>query len=278
MDLYLSLFGVTVCGIAMIVVLTMQSSQSKNKLTKGLGLLKELRILLSVTQQHRGLTTGYINGDKSLLPRIHSIHSHTQALILALNNNSEWLRKNTNWKQLTLHWNEIAANIDNASTNSNLYEHNKLIQNLLYLIDDCAARYQLYSLKDGKNRSIQYLWKDLLNMTEYIGQTRAIGTGCLAAHHCSSVERIRLLYLTQELGQLSDKEISNKLALPSFIQMVESNVMSDAPTLSATEYFDQATVVMSAVFERFDQGIERCMTEQVRKQSEAMPRQVSAIS
>ncbi|MEZ8823533.1 hypothetical protein AB6E04_04170 [Vibrio amylolyticus] len=278
MDLYLTLFGTTACGIAMAFVLTIQSSRSKNKLAKGLRLLKELRVLLSVTQQHRGLTTGYINGDKSLLPRIHSIHSHSQALILGLNDSSEWLRKNTNWKQLIFHWNEIASNIDSASTNSNLYEHNKLIQNLLYLIDDCAARYQLYSLKDGKNRSIQYLWKDLLSMTEYIGQTRAIGTGCLAANHCSSVERIRLLYLIQELAQLSNKEIASKLTLPSFIQMVEAEVMSHSQTLSATEYFDRATVVMSAVFDRFDQGIEHCLIEQVTKQNNAIPRQVSAIS
>ncbi|WP_156491858.1 MULTISPECIES: hypothetical protein [unclassified Oleiphilus] len=62
---------------------------------------------------------------------------------------------------------------------NNIEQHNRLIINLLYLIENQAESY-LPMLSFGRDSGLDVIWKELLETIEAIGQTRAIGMGVVS--------------------------------------------------------------------------------------------------
>lgn len=230
-------------------------SQKKysNKLAQGLAWLQAFRQLLSLIQQHRGTTNGFLCGDQELKKRIQPLQSSINHKITELEKLGGWIDSSESWRSIEDHWQRLSNNYNNLTSANNFEQHTKLILNLLYLIDDCAEQHYLYEIKDTQQRSIRYLWQKLLVTSENIGQARALGTGVAAAGLCSSVDRIRLSYLHQAIKGVVDKQsVSKSEAVTHLLDFIEKNVMIESPTVSANDYFEVATQALEEVLSSFD--------------------------
>ncbi|MBW8190456.1 nitrate- and nitrite sensing domain-containing protein [Neiella marina] len=233
--------------------------QSQQRYLTGISWLQQLRLLLTAVQQHRGLTNGFLNGDSKAKARIAEQQRIINAQINTLNRLGKWSHQNERWLSIQDHWERLASNYINQQASYALEQHNRLVLNLLYLIEDCAEQHHLQELYLTSNKSADELWKATLFNAEYIGQARALGTGVAAAHHCSSVARIRLKYIHSQLDsycrQANDSNINEKLR-PLLISL-ESDIMVAHPAINPLDYFSLATNALEAVVEVFDRGLEQ---------------------
>ncbi|USD67822.1 hypothetical protein [Vibrio sp. SCSIO 43136] len=237
-----------------LVTLVLLNRHSKSKELKqfeqGLNCLLLYRQLLGLIQQHRGLSNGVLCGDNELQKRISPLQGDIQRLVQRINHNHAWLAKQENWLAISEHWQRLSKSFTEQTASNNLQQHNKLIANVLFLIDDIAEQHRLYELKDKDNRSIRYLWQDLLVTAENIGQARAIGTGVAAAQTCTSVDRIRLSYLHQAIERVSTGNKTAKL-----LDTIQQEVILDQPLVKAQAYFELATQALEEVFNDFDASL-----------------------
>lgn len=256
LPLYVLLGSLLTLLISLTLLHVQFKKRNQKRLALGLSWLHEFRLLLTVVQQHRGLTNGYLCGDIALLERITplqvNINQQNKQLITACS----WLQDNPNWQGIESHWQRLSAGFKQLSSINNLEQHNKLITNLLYLIDDCAEQHRLYEIKDEQQRSIRYLWQELLVTAENIGQARALGTGVAASGACSSVERIRLSYLHQAIKNVPYPEPKTDAAIKDLLELIQTKIIVDQPSVSAKYYFDAATVALETVFQQFDSRLE----------------------
>ncbi|MCK2151300.1 MULTISPECIES: nitrate- and nitrite sensing domain-containing protein [Marinobacter] len=233
---------------------------------EGLLLLKGLRQLLEHLQQHRGLSTGYLGGDHSLKLKV----DQTQAAIRAdlSNLDASSLACHDRWEAFTDHWSRLERSALSLPVNDNIKQHNQLIANMLQLIEDIAAQYNLLFVTHPGD-GVSTLWRELLYTTEWLGQARALGTGIAAAGQSTGVERIRLGFLCERIQALSsiahtDLKGHNQSGLRSLqeagqtvsmlLSVIETEFLSAAaPKLAATAYFEQATKAISAQFAVVDE-------------------------
>lgn len=229
--------------------------------TRGLKTLEQFRHQLSAIQQHRGLMNGYLNGDTSLSIRLRPLKIEIHNSFETLNRENNWLNDNEEWASIHDHWQRLAKSADELSHHNSFEQHSKLIANLLYVMDDYAQAHTLYEIKDKQQQSIRYIWQDLLQKVEYIGQARAIGTGVLAAGHCSSVERIRIRYLSQTLEEYDNNQYVNFKSLKPLLTLIEQEVLIERPVYSPSRYFDAATLALNELFEVFDKKLDELAIE-----------------
>ena len=231
---------------------------------EGLAQLKGLRQLLEHLQQHRGLSTGYLGGDHSLIRKVEQARATIRS---DLNNlDASGLAEHDRWVSLTDHWSRLEHTALSLPVGDNLKQHNQLIANLLQLIEDIAARYQLLFVNHPGD-GVGTLWRELLYTTEWLGQARALGTGIAAAGQSTGVERIRLSFLCERIQALSyvaHSKLQDQGRLQSLqeasrtvgtlLSVIEGEFLSEAaPKLPATAYFDQATQAIGAQFAVVDE-------------------------
>lgn len=253
--------AIAVFALVIVVIALTSSRQAKRQTQQryldGIAWLQQLRILLTTVQQHRGLTNGYLNGDTSSKPRIAEQQRAIVAQINKLNQQGKWIDKNERWLGIRDHWSRLSSNYINHQPSYALEQHNRLVLNVLYLIEDCAEQHHLQELYLSNSKSAEELWKATLFNAEYIGQARALGTGVAAAHHCSSVARIRLKYIHSQLDnyrlKAGNRQINEKLQ--PLLNSLEHEIMSASPSIKPLDYFALATEALESVVQGFDQGL-----------------------
>ncbi|MBD1390431.1 nitrate- and nitrite sensing domain-containing protein [Neiella sp. HB171785] len=264
MDNYLNIVLVVLAVSALLAVVVWFSNyrirqQTNMRYQQGIDWLQQLRELLTAVQQHRGLTNGYLNGDESAKIRIAELQRQIGQAIAKLNQQGPWIQRSERWKSIQDHWARLSTNYINHQASYALEQHNRLVLNVLHLIEDCAEQHHLQELQLAANQPAEELWKSTLFNAEYIGQARALGTGVAASAHCSSVERIRLKYLHSKLEeyQLSVATSQIKGKLSPLLSSIETNVMVSHPSIQPSAYFALATEALDSVIVGFDQGLEQ---------------------
>lgn len=144
-------------------------------------------------------------------------------------------------------------------------QHNRLIKNILVLVDDIALTHHLHR-GAGFKASI---WRDLLTLAEYVGQARAAGTALTAkdtnwGDSAFSQARRDLQRLDQEIiatldmprcrGALDDDILQSILDLLTYI---DRQILAEGPLVSAPEFYKIATITLDQLYERFDQELTR---------------------
>ena len=221
----------------------------------GIEYIKALRGILAAIQQHRGLTTGYINGNREAAADIEKLSARITRQIRELQERSVWIDTNVKWNSLSDHWQRLSGAYRQGDADNNFKQHNILIANLLYLIEDLADAHHLSKMGGG---ALDTDWRYLLSIAEYIGQARALGTGVAARGECNSVMRIQLNHLRNKIAgaievnwpEPSRKEITNLLLT------IEQKLVVETPGISPRDYFDLANRCIDHVLEQFDQQID----------------------
>jgi len=239
-----------------------KKSQLIKKQKLGLKWLCLLRNLLAHIQQHRGLSSGYLNGGKELLKEIQPLHVIITREISDISSIGNWMENNSEWIDIIKHWKRISENYINNTAKNNLLQHNSLIQNILYLIDDMALEHSLQLLLTTDKKPLHYIWRELLYAAECIGQARAIGTGVTASGTCDSISRIRLNYLCQQV-ETKTSALNQELAfftpekneISYLLNCIDKNVTREVPDIKSTEFFEIASRALNSLYDQYDEII-----------------------
>ena len=239
-----------------IVSLSRKKRQAALLFTQGVEYIKLMRGLLTFMQQHRGLTTGFINGNFSAQPDIERIAIKIKRIISELDDAGEWLQSNVKWASLIDHWDRLKEFYLQEDADKNFKQHNILIANLLYLIDDIAEEHHLSKITGDV---MDTDWRYLLSIAEYIGQARALGTGVAAKGECSNVLRVQLNHLHNKISSSVDASWPEKsrVEIQQLLSCIETQLVIDYPSIQANDYFSLATRCIDHVLEQFDRQIER---------------------
>jgi hypothetical protein len=260
---------VGICAVILfIAVLTFSLHKQRIRYRKrrqavGLCWLQCLRALLACVQRHRGLTTGYLNGSTGLKNEIESLQQEATQNIRDIVAIDPWMESNDRWMAIIQHWARIAGRFEKNSANNNLDQHQALIQNILYLIDDMAQDHDLLLLRSRDNKPLHLSWRELLSAAEYIGQARALGMGVTAAAHCNSVSRIKLKYLCRKITENTARVWSeikplkdSEKKVEAILTCISQQIINEKPSISSADYFLLASLALDSLHEQYDNIIE----------------------
>lgn len=258
----LVLSGACVLGFFLFVVTRNRKQLRTARQILGLQLLASLRIVLAHIQQHRGLTNGYLHGNSASAGDIQQLQNEVSrnfASIAAIDNSIEG---NELWQGITQHWARLAGKYKKIERENNLAQHNQLIKNMLYLIDDVAQNCDLLMLRNGQKKPLHHYWRGLLAAAEYIGQARAIGTGVAAAGRCDKISRQRLNYLCRQIeintGELwleAGSGVSEPEEISHLLECINQQLLCETPTINPGDYFALATAAIDRLLDQFDRLI-----------------------
>ncbi|OZY85809.1 hypothetical protein CBP51_01820 [Cellvibrio mixtus] len=242
--------------VLLIVSLQRRRRQASKLFVQGIGYIKILRSLLTYIQQHRGLTTGFINGNSAAKQDIEALEQKIKYTMGDVAAAGEWMRNNVKWSSLVDHWSRLSVLYLQGDADKNFKQHNVLIANLLYLIDDVA---DVHHLTKVTGDAMDTDWRYLLSIAEYIGQARALGTGVAAKGECSSVLRIQLNHLRNKIASSIDTTWpeQSRTEIHHLLHCIETQLVVDRPSIQAADYFKLATRCIEHVLNQFDRQVDR---------------------
>jgi len=117
------LIAASLSALAVIVVAIRKPWQNPARRAEGLHLLKGLRQLLEHLQQNRGLSTGYLGGDRSLKPKVDQTRASIRADLHNLDASS--LSCHERWVSFTDHWSRLEGSALTLPVSDNIKQHNQ---------------------------------------------------------------------------------------------------------------------------------------------------------
>jgi len=211
---------IIVVGLFIIIAFSIRvakRSKIKKSQLQGITYITQLKPLISLVQQHRGLTSAWLNGDENVKPKLVNLQNEIKQVIHLLNKTD--LQANERWMSFYDHWQRMLEFKIKPSVSNSFDQHCSLIKNLSYLLEDTSETYFLTSEHHKGFPNIGYTWRELIVLTENIGQARAIGTGV-------SVQKQKI----QELTLVIAKELVNSTDI----------------TIESQDYFSMASNTISA--------------------------------
>lgn len=274
MNIYLVILGlciVSTLAISLIYLkryLTRKQQKHTHSNIRQLALLREL---IAALQRHRGLSNVVLGGDKSMIQDLTKVCRQVDELILKAQQFDTTHRKA--WEGLFDHWSRL-RNIGSRDQKNNLQQHNQMICNSIFLIEDVANEIDL----SGGRPELSYLpciWSEVIQAAEWAGQARAIGAGIAAAGVSSAEQRIRMQFLYLKIEQLSrqafsslrhhaathpqvnrfDIQASEKI-ITEFLACIQQDILgATTPTIDAKTYFQKATQSVDALLALVDAAL-----------------------
>lgn len=216
--------------------------------------LLHLKKLLSYFQYHRGLSYSYLNGQHSAASEI----IEKQRLIaqelpsLALLARHPHLAEH--WQALLDHWRRLQVNNLTLATEENLAQHNRLINTLLYLIED-LTELNAWNNQDHRNGLGSIM--AILHTTEWLGQARALGSGMIAANRFGQTEQGQMGFIQGKLQDCLQMHSSNHDSLDKLLALSQhiSSHFIEQPALNelnGSQYFNMASEVIDCYMAELD--------------------------
>lgn len=243
---------------------------------KGLQYSTTIITLIRDIQQHRGLSSSYLGGNAEIKDKISEKQGDIKVSLSTIdditNKYGEEFNTTSTWNSIKDQWVELESEIFDLSLSIAIEKHNKLILRLLDFNADIADASNLILESKLEKFYLSNLIIDKLPMiTEYMGQTRALGSGVAGKKSLTNGERIKLLYLTQSIStnisstdrileiiyrdndKIKDRlgNTTNLLLQSStkLVDMVNTELLSkENITMDSSKYYDFATSVIDDVY------------------------------
>lgn len=233
----------------------------------GLLAIRRLKQLLDAVQTHRGLVNMQRNGATGVQRRINAQQAEVTRLQGSIDQETpSQVLLGSRWPRIGRYWHDVVNTLPELSADESFTKHSALIRQLLFLIQDVADHSRLSELPasvvPGGGDAVRTLVVTLPGMAEHIGQARALGAGVAAARQCSSVARIRLRFLRQQVadafehlrGAASDAGPTAAKAVQALVTGLDEHLITPSqPAISADRYFEVATEALTAIYLEFDQ-------------------------
>ncbi|WP_432454585.1 MULTISPECIES: nitrate- and nitrite sensing domain-containing protein [unclassified Agarivorans] len=269
----ISVLSIIALGLSLSWLLGKQHSQQQYA---GLNTLKQLKNLLVALQKHRGLSSAILKGntqaEAELATQQQQIRRYQSTLC-----EDQFIAEQARWDSFSQHWQSLQHSWQNNNLENNIAQHSLMIKNLLFLAQDLAGFYSLANLSK-QHKNIDFLWFELLETAESIGQARALGSGLAAANQSSSVERIRLAFLHNKIAQIDAHSLNHfadsfipqdpsyQPLLEKLLQTIQLELINKPrPTINVADYFQQASAVLDGLYQLFDAGIAHLEANQTTK-------------
>ena len=247
---------------------------------QGLAYLKIARLPIEHIQQHRGMTSAYLNGNKNFHDRILKkrvdVEKHLASLEGIDKELGGSLSTGNRMQEILSQWKTIKANSLSSAPGDNIKAHSALIADVLNLMGRVADTSEItldptldsYYLGDA-------LVNRLTNLTENMGKARAVGSGAAAAGKFSPAAYTKLAVLAENIKNYNN-DLSKGLAAvfdynPELKKVLGSQVQANndainkmesmlhedlldigAITVSSDTVFGTATQAISKTYGLFD--------------------------
>lgn len=234
-------------------------------------LLRPLAHQVQLTQQHRGLSAGVLNGNTAMQDKLMAKQAEVEAAVAAVSQTEARLRPmlglGDDWMSIRQEWERLRADSMRLSSSENFAAHGALIGH--------ALRYQATVADAGVLTGdpdidtfylIDSLVRRLPEMLERLGQTRAKGTGTLARKEMSEQERIEFAVHVSMLQRALDNLDSNCVkigkaaphladrlaafkneltqATSEIIALVKDDILTERFSTTPEAYSDKATAAI----------------------------------
>lgn len=222
--------------------------------------------LLALLQQHRGLSSAWLAGDRAFESRMLERRRDIDALFVDLapfaERESTALRPCLTSNDLTLfrfRFRALVEALERGSVEQNIALHSHLIERLLdWLADLGEARIELASAGGLAPGLVRNYAHRLPALSECLGQARAIGSGVAAQQGCPAVARVRLMFLVARAEALLERAaaaddtgpagMQATAAVGHMAQTIRLHLLAtNGVTLGTDEYFTLATRAVDAV-------------------------------
>ncbi len=168
----------------------------------GVEVAKPLLRLIQASQQHRGLSSGVINGDASLVPKRQAKEADVSQAFAAVEQSlSPALAQAKEWQDAKAQWAQIQASGMSWAAPDNFARHTVAIRQLLDFLARVGEDSRLLLDPDFASSFMASMVVQRMPETlEPLGQLRARGTGILAKHLISDPQRVEISRLVSEVG------------------------------------------------------------------------------
>lgn len=233
-----------------------KKQQLKTLQCRGVAQISQLKDLISHTQKHRGVSSALLNGNTQARADLITLKRKIKAVQSALLK-PEIAIDHLRWESYVDHWSRLDTNSGSITVLENFSQHTKLIENLLYLLEDIAENSSLNGSQLPSLPAIGYTWRELIQTTESVGQCRAIGVGIATTALCSQVDKIRLAYLQQKLTNTTEHVLDHLSSIDPYTfeqkQKVElaKKQMTQLNKTITVQFIEASTIVIepNAYFE-----------------------------
>ncbi|NYT64170.1 nitrate- and nitrite sensing domain-containing protein [Alcaligenaceae bacterium] len=199
-----ALIGVLVMGIlaiptTLVVKLNLDSVRSAHAEEAGLGPAGGVLKLIQLTQQHRGLSAGFLAGNTSLGPARLSRQGEIEQAIgsvagaLSANLNDPSLMASLD--KIKNNWRELGTAISGKAMGGpeSFQRHTALVTEQLNLLENIVDTSGLALDPDAASfHLINAVLGELPQLTEYLGQTRAVGSVLLAKQVATPDDKVQI--------------------------------------------------------------------------------------
>jgi len=270
------LFGVIAALTTALVTSLQRDITTVRMEQRGMQVIEKLVPVLIEAQKHRGLNSAYLGGDASAAPKLQEINAKQDQLIANIEQDGGVAEfgLGPQWADIKGQWIEVRDRSSGYNKPQSFAEHTRVIAAMhafIIRIAD-ASGITLDASLDSFYLQDTALVK-LISLSEVIGRLRAKGSGVLAAGTSTPEERAELAMLSGSIGeyevavrqnltkgvaghddlaaQLATDKIS--AAIADLRRTVSQQVLVEAPTLPAADYFAQATAAIDVVLGLYHQ-------------------------
>ncbi len=267
------LLGTAVAVVVVVLLYSVFSSLNRDIVTarhelEGLQMIKPLNRMTQLAQQHRGLSSGVLNGNEAMKDKRAAKEKEVvEALALVDAALSPALRESQAWKAIRQDWEDIRSQGLTWAAADNIKRHSQMVAKMLRFMVDIADETEL-TLDPVMDT---YYFMDTIvskmpAVLELLGVTRARGTGVLTKKELTPQMRVDIAsQLAQMSGTLEAQNanvekvlryapaLQNALAAPAkefsdgaerVFALVRADILGEKFETPAQAYFDQVTQVI----------------------------------
>ena len=231
-------------------------NKAKQRSLEGIQGVNHFVELIKLTQQHRGMHTGFLNGNQDFKDKMIQVEKDIQTEYQELVN---FEKKHQYPAQLSIRftlkkWQRLLQREDLQSSQS-FQLHTALINRQLEALWDLADEFALTTSRQQEVRNTaQQLVKTLPVLAEALGQIRALSVQVASKQDLSSDKKLQLIFT---LGKITEHHSQLRQLLPSnnnqglqrFIEDIKNSVEQD--TLSQRNpdsLFQEASQIINQLF------------------------------
>ena len=251
---------------------------------KGITYISSIRTVIDLSQQHRGMSSSYLNGDSSFKPKIAANETALNEAIEKLDaidsNTGLELKSHDKWLELRGQLLQLKQDGLSLPAAENFQKHTAIINDLLQLISSIGASSNLVlDPAIDRNYLANAVNGRLLSGIEQLGVARGKGSGIAARHALTPDENIAMRLISREIqsdfhavdrtlevayqtnqslkGELQPLSQDSIQKANAFFQILERELLSGKEiTVNPTAYFAEGTKAIEASYALYDDGVQ----------------------
>ncbi len=264
-----------------LVVKLDREASIKTEQAKGIEYNAAVRVLVKGTQEHRGMSSSYLNGDTSFKARIEDQQKKLNDAMVSIDRLDDKyarsLKSTKDWNEAKVGLQNLMKDLETLVPSQSFKTHTEIIASLIRLTENVSDNAKLV-LQD--NMEMYYLMDQVVlkvpRVAEFMGQSRALGSGVAAKKSITVEEKDSLRNLTQSITSLlEDVKRGTQIAFnnnyiktrtqgkyeeairsaEALVTRINKEIIDvDSIELDSTEYFNFATASIDDVYELLNES------------------------